>query len=72
MVATRLTGQVRALVQQASFGGQAVLLPSLLQMNEAPLPRTERKVLQAAERKVRVEIAIFRQTYLQAVTPDRG
>jgi hypothetical protein len=53
------TWNVRVFVEQPSFGGQAVLGPDLLEMDERPLPGTERQVLQAADGEGVVEFHGF-------------
>ena len=43
--------RVRLLVQQLALGGEEVLLPLLLQMNQRPAPFAECEVLEAGERE---------------------
>ena len=45
-------------VQETTLGGEPVLGPRLLQMDERPLPRAERQVLQAAQRQGIVKLRL--------------
>lgn len=77
-----MAGKVYLFMQKAAFSGEPVLLPELLDVDQAPLARAEGEVLQAADGQVvfvntlwirrRLLVWLNRQTYLQAVTPGSG
>lgn len=61
-------GVMRALVQHLAFGGQAVFIPLLLDVDECPLSRAKAIVLDARDGE-EILLAIFRYPIISKLTP---